>query len=175
MRFSTHLFSSLAVGLALYPRQPVHLATVVAAGTLIDIDHLLLYSLQTGDWSVVGALRYDRYRNRRAGVGDTRPRYGPLRSWLHNPLLTLPALWALAAGRPHMRAVALGLSLHLLLDHPDWPQRTVERWRAGGVCRACGRPGLRLQVVRTDRHGVRRYRAVCRTCAMRKLGSILYE
>jgi hypothetical protein len=165
MRFHTHLLSSLALGLALYRRQPAQLATLVAAGTLIDIDHLLLYGLQTGDWSVVGALRYDRYRNRRAGVGDTRPRYGSLRSWLHNPLLTLPPLWALAVGRPRLRAMALGLSLHLLLDHPDWLQHTVERWRSGGACRNCGRTGQRLRVVQRGRHGTRRYRAMCRACA----------
>ena len=70
MRFPTHLLSSLAVGLAVYPRQPLRLAALVAAGTLVDLDHLLLYSLHTGDWSVVGALRYDRYRNRRIKLGD---------------------------------------------------------------------------------------------------------
>lgn len=164
MRFRAHLLSSLALGLAIYPRRPDRLAALVAAGTLIDLDHLLLYSLATGDWSVAGALRYDRYRNTGAGVGDTRPRYGPLRSWMHNPLLTLPALWAVAARRPALRAVALGLSLHLLLDHLDWPQRAASRRRARGRCQACGRAGVRLHVVRLGRRGRYRYWALCPTC-----------
>ena len=169
MRFPTHLLSSLAVGLAVYPRQPLRVAALVAAGTLVDLDHLLLYSLHTGDWSVVGALRYDRYRNRRIKLGDTRPRYGSLRSWLHNPILMLPTLWALAARRPPLRAVALGLSLHLLLDHLDWPQIVAESWRAGGVCRACGRTGRKLLVVRVGAPGAWHYQALCRACRERSM------
>jgi len=103
--------------MALYPRRPAHAAALVLAGTLIDLDHLLLYALRTGDWSVVGALRYNRYRHYWRQAGDTRPRYGPLRSWLHTPWLVLPPLWSCAAMYPALRPVALGLSLHLLLDH----------------------------------------------------------
>ena len=94
MRFRTHLLTSLAAGLALYPRRPAHAAALVLAGTLIDLDHLLLYALRTGDWSAVGALRYNRYRHYWRQAGDTRPRYGPLRSWLHEPWLVLPPGWA---------------------------------------------------------------------------------
>lgn len=166
MRFRAHLLSSLAVGLALYPRRPVRLAALVAAGTLIDLDHLLLYSFGTGDWSVVGALRYDRYRHKAGGAGDNRPRYGSLRSWLHDPLLLLPLSWAIALRRPALRPVALGLSLHLLLDYADWPAHHAEFRRSGGVCRICGRAG-RLTVVRSGRRGAYRYRALCRACAER--------
>ncbi len=165
MRFRTHLISSLALGLALYPRRPARLAALVAGGTLIHLDHLLLYSLRSGDWSVVGALRYDGYRHRRARAGDARPRYGPLRSWLHEPLLLLPACWATAAGRPALWPLALGLSLHLLLDYADWPARFSERLRAGGVCRACRRGGSPITIVYVGRRGPGAYRALCRTCA----------
>lgn len=165
MRFRTHLLSSLAVGLALYPRRPARVAALVAAGTLIDLDHLLLYGLRTGDWSVVGALRYDRYRHRRARPGDARPRYGPLRSWLHEPLLMLPACLSAAAGRPALWPLALGLSLHLLLDYAGWAARMGERLRSGGVCRSCRRGGGRIYVMRVEGRGCAAYRALCRACA----------
>lgn len=125
MRFRTHLLTSLAAGLALYPRRPAHAAALVLAGTLIDLDHLLLYALRTGDWSAVGALRYNRYRHYWRQAGDTRPRYGPLRSWLHEPWLVLPPLWSCAATYPALRPVALGLSLHMLLDHSYLPRRLL--------------------------------------------------
>lgn len=167
MRFRTHLLTSLAAGLLLYPRRPGRAAGLVAAGTLIDVDHLLLYALQTGDWSLVGALRYDRYRHRGAGRGDTRPRYGPLRSWLHEPLLTLPAVWSLAARYPVLYPLALGLSLHLLLDHTDYFWRVLALLRAGGVCQGCGRKGRRLWVHRVRRRGPQRYRVLCHSCGER--------
>lgn len=175
MRFRTHLIISVATGLLLYPNRPARLAALVAAGTLIDVDHLLRYALQTGDWSVVGALHYDRYRNRGAGPGDTRPRYGSLRSWLHDPVLTLPAAWLLAARRPPLRPLAAGLTLHLLLDHLDWPWRFSARLRAGGACQACGRHDVRLAVHRAGRRGAYRYRALCRRCAERAHRSRLDE
>jgi hypothetical protein len=163
MRFRTHLLTSVLAGVALYPRRPARLAALVAAGTLVDLDHLLLYWLQTGDWSVVGALRYDRYRHRGAGAGDTRPRYGSLRSWLHEAWLVLPPLWLGAAAHPALRPAAVGLSLHLLLDHYDLPWRYAARRRAGGLCQGCGRRG-RLNVHRFGRRGARRYKALCRAC-----------
>lgn len=166
MRFRTHLISSLAVGLALYPRRPGRFAALVAGGTLIDLDHLLLYGLRTGDWSVVGALRYDRYRNRGAQAGDARPRYGPLRSWLHEPLLMLPACWAAARGPAALWPLALGLGLHLLLDYATWPARFGELLRAGGACRRCRRSGGRLFIMRVGRRRKPAYRALCRPCAL---------
>ncbi|GAB4447514.1 MAG: hypothetical protein OHK0015_51660 [Chloroflexi bacterium OHK40] len=166
MRFRTHLLASFAVGLALFPQRPLRLAATVAAGTLIDLDHLLLYGLHTGDWSIVGALRYDRYRHRGAEAGDSRPRYGSLRSWLHEPALLLP-LAALAGARPAMRPLAAGLGLHLLLDHYDWPWRVRARLRAGGVCGVCGRRGRRLRVSRSGPPGAWRYQARCAACSER--------
>jgi hypothetical protein len=166
MRFRTHLLTSVVAGLALYPRRPLRLATLVLAGTLVDLDHLLLYGLQTGDWSVVGALRYDRYRHRGAGRGDTRPRYGSLRSWLHEGWLVLPPLWLGALAHAPLRPAALGLSLHLLLDHYDWPWRYAARRQAGGLCHGCGRRA-RLLVHRFGRRGARSYRALCGACGER--------
>lgn len=165
MRFRTHLLGSLAAGLALYPRRPARLAAFVAAGTLIDLDHLLLYSLRTGDWSAVGALRYNAYRHRRARPGDNRPRFGPLRSWLHDPLLMASLCLAGAQALPGLRPVALGLGLHLLLDYAPWPAFAAERLRARGACRSCGRAGGRLYVVRMRRDGRRSSTALCRSCA----------
>lgn len=167
MRFRAHLISALAAGLALYPSQPGRQAALVAAGTLVDLDHLLLYMFRTGDWSVSGAICYDRYRNRWAVAGDSRPRYGPLRSWLHRPLLVLPLLWPLAARRPALRPVALGVSLHLLLDHYQWPVHYATLRRANGVCGACGRADGRLRVARLGRRGEHGYWALCRACLRR--------
>lgn len=165
MRFRTHLLSSALAGLALYPRRPASAAAVVLAGTLLDLDHLLLYAARTGDWSVAGALRYDAYRHRRIRTGDTRPRYGQLRSWLHEPWLLLPPMWAAAARRPALRPVALGLSLHLLLDRWDEPWRLGARLRAGACCDGCGRRGLRRQIYRSGRLGSYTYGYLCRACA----------
>jgi hypothetical protein len=164
MRSRTHLISSVAVGLALYPDQPARIAAVAAAGTLVDVDHLLIYALQTGDWSVVGALRYDRYRHRDYGWGDNRPRYGSLRSWLHRPELTLPLIWTLAAIWPALRPIAYGLSLHLLLDHVYTPAYALAWLRARGVCQRCGATGRRLSV-HPGRQ--RRLQAICRACLTR--------
>lgn len=163
MRLRTHLLSSALLGVALYPRRPLRAAAVTLAGTLLDLDHLLLYALQTGDWSAVGALRYDRYRHRGQGPGDTRPRYGSLRSPFHEPWLLLP-LWALAAGRPWLRPVALGLSLHLLLDQYDSPRRLLARLRARGRCFACGRRGRLLSIHRFGGPQGKRYVALCQAC-----------
>lgn len=167
MRFRTHLLTSAALGLALYARQPARAALLVIAGTMVDVDHLLLYGSQTGDWSVVGALRYDRYRHRGQGKGDTRPRYGSLRSWIHRPMLVLPPIWALAAARPALRPLAIGLSLHLLLDTYDWPLRKLVELRARGRCHVCGRHGRRLVVHRVGWRGVYAYWALCRACGER--------
>lgn len=167
MRFRTHLLSSLALGLALYPRRPARLAALVAAGTLVDVDHLVMYALRTGDWSVVGALRYERYRHRGMGAGDNRPRYGSLRSWLHQPLPVLAAAWAGVARERRLWPIALGLSLHLLLDFADWPNHYRAKLRAGGVCQGCRRRGLRLHATRRGRQGSYTYRALCAACLER--------
>lgn len=169
MRFRTHLITSALAGLALYPRRPGRAAALALAGTLVDFDHLLLYAARTGDWSVTGALRYDSYRHRQIRPGDTRPRYGSMRSWLHMPWLLLPPLWAAASRRPALRPVALGLSLHLFLDHWDLPLQLAARARAGGRCDMCGRRGLRLAVHRSGRLGSYSYRVLCRACAVRAM------
>lgn len=166
MRFRTHLISSLATGIMLYPRQPTAIAAVTLAGTLIDLDHLLIYIFQTGDWSLVGALRYNRYRNRIAGRGDHRPRYGSLRSWVHRPELLLPPLWALAARYALFRPIAVGLSLHLLLDHLGAPLRFTTTLLAQESCERCGRAEQRLIIYRISGW---HYGAICHRCARRAL------
>lgn len=164
MQFRTHLITSAATALVLYPRKPQAAAALVLAGVLIDLDHLLLYALQSGDWSVDGALRYDRYRHKRIGAGDTRPRYGSLRSWLHQPWLSLPIVWMGAERVPALRPLALGLSLHLALDHVYWPGDALAHLRAGGRCTNCGKR-RKLEIRHLRRNGrIKRY-ALCRTCA----------
>jgi hypothetical protein len=168
MQFKAHLAASAALALAIYPRRPLRAAVLVGAGTLIDLDHLLLYALQTGDWSVSGALRYDRYRHRAPVRGDSRPRYGPLRSLLHEPLLLLPTAWLLAGRHPALLPAAIGLSLHLLLDYLYWPRDAMLRRRAGGRCSSCERlVGRRLRVRVRHVGGRRQLGVVCPQCDMR--------
>lgn len=168
MQFKSHLAASAALALALYPRRPLSAAALVGAGTLIDLDHLLLYALQTGDWTVSGALRYDRYRHRAPVRGDSRPRYGPLRSLLHEPLLLLPTAWLLARRHPALRPAALGLSLHLLLDYVYWPRDALLRRRARGRCQVCGRwAGRRLRTRVRYEEGRRLLGVVCPQCDLR--------
>jgi hypothetical protein len=133
MRFRTHAITSALAGIALYPRSPLRAAAVLLSGTLIDLDHLALYSFQTGDWSMTGALAYDRYRHLIGVAGDTRPRYDGLRSWLHKPLVLLPPLWALAVGRPALRPVAIGAALR--------PLRAIRPKADGLLAARVGRAG----------------------------------
>lgn len=166
MQFRTHLITSAAAALALYPRKPHHAAALVLAGVVLDVDHLLLYALQSGDWSVAGALRYDRYRHTRIGAGDTRPRYGSLRSWLHRPWLLLPIVWLGATRRPALRPLALGLSLHLGMDYAYWPGDALTHLRARGRCANCGKQ-RRLEIRRIRRGKRLERQAVCRICLYR--------
>jgi hypothetical protein len=132
---------------ALYPRRPHKALLVILSGVLVDIDHYLVYAHRSGDWSLIGALRYERRRSRPIRPGDTRPRYGPLRSIIHRPTLTLPLLWLASALWPALQPVAAGVSLHLALDAPwpfllDWRVRR----RSKGRCERCGVAGLELGV-----------------------------
>lgn len=139
MRFRSHLLASAAAGFALYPRTPRKAALVTIAGVLLDVDHYVLYALRSGDWNPLGALRYNQRRSRRVRPGDTRPRYGPLRSVLHYKRLTIPLVWLAGSLQPALRPIAIGITLHLLLDTPlilmlDW-----RVWRrARGRCERCG-------------------------------------
>lgn len=145
MRLRTHLWTSALAAVVCYPRSPGRAALMAAGGVLIDFDHVLLYMLQTGDYSLVGALVYDRYRNRPLRPGDTRPRYGSLRSWVHRPAL-IPLLLGVAALSRTARPLALGLLLHLLLDHMFAPLSWPVLWRARGRCELCGRPAKPLRI-----------------------------
>ncbi|MBO9319250.1 MAG: hypothetical protein J7460_09515, partial [Chloroflexus sp.] len=118
------------------------------------------------DWSVSGALHYNRYRNRLPQRGDNRPRYGSLRSWLHQPLLVVPALWAFAQHHRWMRPLAAGVTLHLFLDHLAMPAIWVAYLHAGGRCVRCGSK-QRVEVYRRQiqhRQGWQ-WVALCRRCA----------
>lgn len=146
MHFRTHLIASALTGLVLYPRSPHRAALVAAGGVLIDLDHYVLYALRSGDWNLMGALGYDRRRHRRFRPGDTRPRYGSLRSIVHRPLITLPLLWLICLFRPALWPFAIGMMLHLALDvhvpHYDW-----RAWaRAGDRCERCHIAGLDREV-----------------------------
>jgi hypothetical protein len=106
MRFRSHLLASAAAGLALYPRSPRKAALVAVSGCVLDVDHYVLYALRSGDWNPLGALRYNRRRTRRIRPGDTRPRYGPLRSVLHRKRLTIPLVWLAGCHRHHAAPAA---------------------------------------------------------------------
>ena len=164
MRFQTHALISALAGIALYPRSPLRATAVLLSGTLIDVDHFVIYALQTGDWSMTGALVYNRYRHSIGTVGDTRPRYDSLRSWLHNPLLLLPPLWAATLRHPALRPVAIGLTLHMLLDYIWWPRYTLAFWRAGRRCERCGRSDRRLTVHWNRAWAGFKMRTLCRRC-----------
>ena len=141
MQFRSHLLASALLGVALYPRRPMDAALVTLAGVLLDTDHYILYASRSGDWSLLGALRYDRRRATKARRGDTRPRYGPLRSLAHEAPLSLPVVWVGARLFPALTPVAAGLTLHLALDTPWTTMLDYRVWRrAGGVCERCGKP-----------------------------------
>lgn len=178
MRFRTHLLTSALAGIALYPRAPRRAALVALGGVLLDIDHYLLYALRTGNWSLIGALRYDRWRSQPARAGDTRPRYGSLRSIFHIARITIPLAWLLSLRWPALRPLAAGVTLHLAMDAPLTLRFDRRVWRrARGRCERCRVGGLELGVyyrLSPARGGARwalDNRAVwCRECArvMRK-------
>ncbi|MDZ4718034.1 MAG: hypothetical protein SH847_06145 [Roseiflexaceae bacterium] len=146
MQFRAHLVAAAAAGLALYPRSLRRAALTALGGVLIDIDHFLLYALRSGDWSLDGALRYDKRRHIRIRPGDTRPRYGSLRSMTHRPWFSLPIMWMLAYAWPGLRPLAIGLTIHLAMD-THLPHYDRQAWkRAGGRCERCNLPGLELEV-----------------------------
>lgn len=160
------------MGLTLYWRSPARAALFVVGGVALDLDHLLLYAARSGDWSTAGALRYDRYRHRSPRPGDTRPRYGSLRSILHQPQLTLPLLWLASRAWPELRPLAGGVALHLALDLP-FLMFDLRVWRrAGGRCERCGTIGAPRYVFwrRLPRHGgawatLENRVVLCRLCA----------
>lgn len=146
MQFQTHLAAAAAAGVALYRRNPRRALLVAIGGVILDIDHFLLYALRSGDWSLAGALQYERRRHTQIGSGETRPRYGSLRSVLHRQRISIPLLALMALAWPRVRPLAIGIALHLLLDlHlPHYDRRAWER--AGGRCERCNLPGLELEV-----------------------------
>jgi hypothetical protein len=172
MRLRTHLLASALAGIAIYPRAPWRAALVAVAGVAVDLDHYLLYALRSGDWSLIGATRYDRRRNRPIRPGDTRPHYGSLRSIVHHTPLTIPLVWLLARRCAVLRPLAAGVTLHLLLDTSplrfDW-----RVWRrARGHCECCGVGGLEMGVyyIRSPERGGARWAldnraAWCTTCS----------
>jgi hypothetical protein len=172
MRLRTHLLVSALAGIAIYPRAPRRAALLTFAGVAVDLDHYLLYALRSGDWNLLGAVRYDRRRGRPIRPGDTRPRYGSLRSVAHRAALTIPLAWLLAGCWPALRPLAAGLTLHLAMDMSplnfDW-----RVWRrARGHCERCGVGGLELAVhyVRPPERGGSRWAldnraAWCSPCA----------
>jgi hypothetical protein len=173
MHIRTHAQVSLLAGLLLYPYSPRHILLLAAGGVLVDLDHFLLYALRSGDWSIIGALVYDRYRHYRPEPGDTRPRYGKMRSWLHDPLM-LPISLLLARQWPALRPLALGLFLHLCLDHVDLLQRLALRWKYRGRCACCGtrrhvtvRNMLRAPTAADSRPAAPVRLLLCRQCAHR--------
>jgi hypothetical protein len=172
MRLRTHLLVSALAGIAIYPRAPRRAVLLTFAGVAVDLDHYLLYALRSGDWNLFGAVRYDRRRGRPIRPGDTRPRYGSLRSVAHRAALTIPLAWLLAGRWPALCPLAAGLTLHLAMDMSplnfDW-----RVWRrARGHCEHCGVGGLDLAVwyVRSPERGGSRWAldnraAWCSTCA----------
>ncbi len=170
MNLREHLLWSTLLAVSLYPRHPFAAASLIAGGVLIDLDHLVLYISRTGDWSISGALHYNRYRNLFPNRHDNRPRYGSLRSWLHQPLLVLPPLWMLAYRRVWLRPLVIGITLHLALDHLPLPFIWTVYWRSGGRCTRCGTAN-HVEVYRRPCPSSRRMRwiVLCRRCANKRL------
>lgn len=146
VRFRDHVLASAVTGLALYPRSPCRAALTILGGVALDIDHFVLYALRSGDWNPVGGLRYDRRRHKLPRHGDTRPRYGSLRSVAHEPQVTLPLVWLAALLWSPLRPLAVGVTVHLALDlHlPRYNWRV--HCRAEGRCERCGIAGVPLEV-----------------------------
>ncbi len=176
MNLREHLFASTVLAVSMYPRHPLAAALLIVGGVVIDLDHLVLYICRTGDWSISGALHYNRYRNRLPWPGDNRPRYGSLRSWLHQPLLALPPLWALVRRWPQLRPFAIGVTFHLILDHIPLPFIWLAYLRSGGHCSNCG-SSQRIAVYRRPRRhdGRMAWIALCQRCAEKRLWYTTYD
>jgi hypothetical protein len=86
----------------------------------------------------------------------------------------LPLSLMLAVHWPGLRPLALGLCLHLCLDHGDLPQRLALRWQYRGRCACCGtrrhvtvRNMLRTPADAEDRPATLVRLLLCRRCAHR--------
>lgn len=147
MRLGTHLWTSVVTGIALYPRAPHKAALLALAGVLVDVDHYVLYALRSGEWNPVEALRYNQRRAFPPRTGETRPRYGPLRSLIHRPWLTLPLVWLISVIWPPFRPIAQGILLHLALDTDLHLRLDWRVWRrAQGRCEGCRVGGVAVAV-----------------------------
>ena len=139
MRFRSHLVVSALAGIIAYPRSPRRAALIALSGVIIDIDHFVLYASRSGDADPLSAMRYDKWRKVRPRTGDTRPRYGPLRSIAHHAPLTLPLTWGLTRLFPALMPLTLGITIHLAMDTPLAMLLDGRIWlRSGGVCERCG-------------------------------------
>lgn len=161
MRLRAHILASALLAGTLYPRAPLRAALLLVGGVLLDADHYLLYALRSGDWRPTGAWRYDGWRHLPPSSGDTRARYGSLRSIFHRPRITLPLVWLLSRRWPALQPLAIGVTLHLALDLPflRYDQRIWHR--AAGRCERCGARNVRLDIhyLVMPRHGGARWAA----------------
>ncbi len=172
MRLRAHLISAALLGVTMYPRRPLRALLVLIGGVAIDADHYLLYALRSGSRQPLDALRYDRVRKHPIVRGDTRPRYGSLRSVFHLAHVSLPPLALLALRIPLVRPILAGLTLHLILDF-HWPHFDRRAWRrAAGRCERCGVAGLDREVffIRDPKRGgqpraIENRLVLCNTCA----------
>ena len=171
MRAHIHLLVSAAAGATIYSRSPKRALLLTLAGVLIDVDHYLLYAMRSGDWSLHGALDYERRRHHSPQEGDTRPRYGSLRSIAHQPQLSLPVLGSLSLVWPLFRPILIGVAIHLALDSYVLPL-DIRVWRrAGQRCERCHVPADDCSVFyrRSPRRGGSRWSlenrvVLCQSC-----------
>jgi hypothetical protein len=132
MRVRDHIALSTAGAALLSGRLGRGAVSVWAGAVLIDVDHYVWFCLRERRLNPVSAVRYFS--------GAHTPQHAATRG-LHSPLALLAVL-LLAARRPQLLAVALGMGLHVALDR--FHEARMDQARAAALrrddltCQVCG-------------------------------------
>lgn len=160
MRVRDHVAIATAAAALARRWGPRRAAALWAGSVLIDADHYAWYCLRERRVSPLAAVR--------AFNGAHGPQHRATRA-MHSPL-ALAGVAVLAARRPWLRPVALGMGLHVGLD--SCHQAALARARAAALARdsfACTECGARTPGVRAH---VRRQPPVLPSYAPRNLVSL---
>lgn len=132
MRVRDHLALGSAGAAVASPWAGASAAGLLAGSVLIDVDHYLWFCLHRRDLSPSAAMRFFDQ--------PQAPQHAGTRV-LHSPGALLAAS-ALAVARPRLRALAVGMTVHVALDAYHERRMNEARARAlerdGYACRRCG-------------------------------------
>jgi hypothetical protein len=164
MRVRDHMALSVAGTALMRPWLTRGAMGLWAGSLLIDVDHYAWFCVRQRRWSPVAAVRF---------FNEAHPPQHSATRLLHSPAASLAVL-LLGVRHRRLLPVALGMSLHVLLDaHHDSRMdraRAAALERDGHSCQACGAraPGVRAHLRRQPwllpSYGPQNLVALCAPC-----------